>query len=89
MRDFLARCKRIFRLRTAKSRCSVGFMKAVAEIINSIGRNRIEAAFGLSRRRVDEWVQFNMIPSLYFHGLERMAGQPLPRNLFSFKDAAE
>ena len=61
-------------------------METVSDIIKFIGRNRVEAAFGVSKRRVDQWLQFNVIPSLYFHGLERMAGQPLPRGLFSFKE---
>jgi hypothetical protein len=63
-------------------------MQTVADIINFVGRSRVEAAFGVSKRRVDQWIQFNAIPSLYFHGLERMAGQPLPRPLFTFKEPA-
>ncbi len=64
-------------------------METAHDILDYIGRDRVSAAFGLSKRRIDEWLQFNCIPSLYFHGLERMAGRPLPRNIFSFKDAQE
>jgi hypothetical protein len=64
-------------------------MDTASEIITFIGRARVEAAFGVSKRSVDQWMQFNVIPSLYYHGLERMAGRPLPRGLFSFKDPAE
>lgn len=61
-------------------------METAAQIINYIGAARVQGAFGVSKRRVDEWCQHNVIPALYFHGLERMAGQPLPRTLFSFKE---
>ena len=64
-------------------------MNTVADILDFIGRPRVMAAWGLSKRRIDEWLQFNTIPSLYYNGLERMAGRPLPRDLFSFKDFSE
>jgi hypothetical protein len=64
-------------------------MESTHDILKYIGRDRVAAAFGLSKRRIDEWLQFNRIPSLYYHGLERMAGRPLPRDLFSFKDVQE
>lgn len=69
--------------------CHLPVMNTVAEILAFIGRHRVMAAWGLSKRRIDEWLQFNCIPSLYYDGLERMAGRPLPRSLFSFKEPAE
>jgi hypothetical protein len=64
-------------------------MENARDIIAYIGRARVALAFGLSKRRLDEWLQHNRIPSLYYDGLERMAGRPLPRTLFSFKAPAE
>jgi hypothetical protein len=64
-------------------------MENTQDILRYIGRQRVATAFKLSKRRIDEWLQFNVIPSLYFDGLERMAGRPLPRNLFSFKAPTE
>ena len=64
-------------------------MENTQDILRFIGRQRVAAAFNLSKRRIDEWLQFNLIPALYFDGLERMAGRPLPRNLFTFKTPSE
>jgi hypothetical protein len=64
-------------------------MENTHDILAYIGRERVAAAFKLSKRRLDEWLQYNVIPSLYYDGLERMAGRPLPRKLFTFKMPSE
>jgi len=62
-------------------------MKTASDIIDAIGRNRIMAAYGVKARVLQHHAQNNRLPALWFDGLEKMAGQPLPRHLFAFKEA--
>jgi hypothetical protein len=64
-------------------------MKTVAEVIDYIGQDRVKRAFGVNTRRLNQCRQFNQLSALWYDALERMAGRPLPRDLFSFKDVQE
>jgi hypothetical protein len=64
-------------------------MKTARDITSYLGRERIQAALGLSRRNVTQWEQMNLIPALYYDALERMTGRPLPRSIFTFKGLSD
>jgi hypothetical protein len=60
-------------------------METPAHIIDTCGEDAIIAAIGVDRKRVQKARREPQLPSLWFDALERLAGQPLPRHLFTFK----
>lgn len=64
-------------------------MKTVSDIIATVGKARIKAAYGVGTRLLQLYAQNNTLPAAWFDGLERMTGQQLDRRLFSFKEPAE
>jgi hypothetical protein len=64
-------------------------MENVTDIINRIGKPRIRAAYGVGDRILNRYIQDNRLPAAWFDGLEKMTGQALPRNLFTFKEVAK
>ena len=64
-------------------------MKTVTEIIERVGRPRVMAAYGVKERLLRHYIQDNRLPAAWFDGLEKMTGQALPRNLFTFKEVAK
>lgn len=64
-------------------------MKTVTDIINTVGKPRIKAAYGVADRVLQIYAKQNTLPAAWFDGLEKMTGQALPRNLFTFKEVAK
>ena len=64
-------------------------MEHVSDIINKIGKPRIKAAYGISDSILNRYIRDNALPAAWFDGLEKMTGQALPRNLFTFKEVAK
>ena len=64
-------------------------MKTASDIVAALGEDAVAAAFGITVKQVRKRVREGLLPTLWFAALERMAGQPLPRQAFSFKVAAE
>ena len=63
-------------------------METASDIINAAGRDRIKAEFGVQDRVLQHYSVKGVLPAAWFHTLERLTGQELPRHLFSFKGAA-
>ena len=64
-------------------------MKTASDIIEHIGRPRIKRAYAVADRVLQIYAKENKLPAAWFDGLEKMAGQSLPRQLFTFKDAKQ
>jgi len=62
-------------------------METASDIIAAVGRDRIKAEFNLQDRVLQHYAAKGTLPASWFDTLERLAGQPLPRRLFSFKGA--
>ena len=60
-------------------------MKNTREIIDTLGRDAIAQKLGVALRRVDRARTDERIAASWYAGLCELAGQDLPRNLFTFK----
>lgn len=60
-------------------------MKTPREIIETIGRDAIAERIGAAPRRVDRARTERALPASWYAALCDMAGQDLPRQLFTFK----
>lgn len=64
-------------------------MKTAPEIIDFIGQDKIIAAMHVQADAVRKARAAGVLPASWYHTLEKLAGRPLPRDVFSFKgDAA-
>ena len=63
----------------------LGSMKTPREILDGIGRDRIVETLGVDKRRVNRAAYDDQLPALWYAALCDLAGQDLPRELFSFK----
>ena len=60
-------------------------MKTTKEIIESIGRDAIASKLEVAPRRVDRARTEERFAASWYAGLCDLAGQDLPRHLFTFK----
>jgi hypothetical protein len=60
-------------------------MKNTRDIIDNMGREAIAKKLGVALRRVDRARTEERIPASWYAGLCDLAGQDLPRHLFTFK----
>ena len=60
-------------------------MKTHRDIIETLGREAIAAKLGIALRRVDRARTENALPASWYAALCDLAGQDLPRHLFTFK----
>jgi hypothetical protein len=61
-------------------------MENTSHIIDAAGgRQAVIDALGIKLRVLQHHIQHGQLPAVWFWVLEDMANQPLPRNLFSFK----
>jgi hypothetical protein len=60
-------------------------MKTASDIIDTIGAERVMSAVGVKKRRIDQARQDGRLPASWYHILEEMTGEALPRRLFTFK----
>jgi hypothetical protein len=68
------------------SRYRPGMMKP-ADILDSLGRERVAAAIGVDMRRVQRAANEDRLPALWYAALCDLAGHDLPREVFTFKYA--
>ena len=60
--------------------------RTAKDIVDAIGKPRINAAMGLrSKRSIEMHVQSGRLPAAWFDFCEKATGCKLPRGLFSFK----
>lgn len=64
-------------------------METAHDIIAAVGRDRVKARFGVKDRVLQLYIKNGTLPAVWFDALEMMAGQALPRRLFSFKGVDE
>jgi len=62
-------------------------MNTPREILEYVGQERAAAALGVTLYRVDRAARSPSLPASWLDTLEKLAGQPLPRNVFAFKRA--
>ena len=60
-------------------------MKTAAEIIDFISQDAVCAELQITPDAVRKAVVKGELPSSWYNALERLAGRPLPRDVFSFK----
>jgi hypothetical protein len=60
-------------------------MNTASEIIETVGREAMQAHFDVQPRVLRHYAKIGRLPAAWFDLLERLTGQTLPRNLFSFK----
>lgn len=60
-------------------------MKTVTEIMDFIGRDRLMAEIGVKSSAVRMAEKSGQAPALWYDAMERLAGRPLDRKLFTFK----
>ena len=63
-------------------------MEQITHLYDKIGRAQIMAAFEVGPRVLQHHAALGVLPSTWFAGMEALAGEPLPRQLFSFKAIA-
>ena len=61
-------------------------MKTPSHIIDLCGGDEaVMAAVGTGRKRILQARTGDKLPALWFDAMEKLAGQPLPRDVFTFK----
>jgi hypothetical protein len=60
-------------------------MKTAQDIIDTIGRERVMDLFGVKVRVIQHHLARGTLPADWYAGLCDLAGQDLPRHLFTFK----
>jgi hypothetical protein len=55
------------------------------EILNTLGRERVAAALGVTVLRVDRATNERRLPASWYDVLCELAGYDLPRTIFTFK----
>ena len=60
-------------------------MDSTRQLLDTLGRRDVATALGVSYFRVERATRAKRLPASWFDALEKMAGQPLPRHLFTFK----
>lgn len=60
-------------------------MKTLSEILDYIGRERLMAEVGVKSSAVRMAEKAGRAPALWYDAMERLAGRPLDRSLFTFK----
>ncbi len=60
-------------------------MKNVPDLITFIGADRMASALGLTPHSIEKAKTQRRFPASWYDALERLAGRPLDRKMFSFK----
>lgn len=60
-------------------------MKTPQDLIDFIGPEALQAALGVGPDRIRLARQADRLPALWYDAMERLAGRPLDRRLFTFK----
>ena len=63
-------------------------METASDIIDYIGKDRVQLAFGVTDERLRQVRKENKLPANWYDTCERLAGRPLARTLFAFKGSA-
>lgn len=72
-----------------RRRSAAAGMKTAPEIIDYIGQDALMAALNVQADAVRKARKSGVLPAAWYDAMERLAGRPLPRSLFSFKGAPE
>ena len=64
-------------------------MNTASEIIDFVGAERIKEALSVKDDAVRKARTAGIMPASWYDAVERLAGRPLPRSLFTFKGAPE
>jgi hypothetical protein len=64
-------------------------MKTASQIIDYIGLPTLRAALGVKPDAIRKARRKGQIPAAWYDTCERLAGRPLPREVFSFRGVAE
>lgn len=64
-------------------------MKTLTEILEYIGRDKLMSEVGVKSSAVRMAEKSGKAPAAWYDAMERLAGRPLDRNLFTFKGAAD
>jgi hypothetical protein len=65
--------------------CSLRRMKTPSEILNFVGVDAARNALGVGADRMRIAQKADKLPASWYDTLERLAGRPLPRDVFTFK----
>ena len=60
-------------------------MNTLTQIFDYIGRDRLMAEIGVKDSAIRMAEKKGQAPALWYNAMERLAGRPLDRNLFTFK----
>lgn len=63
-------------------------METPRQILDTVGREAAAQALGVGAHRIDRATRDPKLPASWFDTLERLAGEPLPREVFAFKASA-
>jgi hypothetical protein len=64
-------------------------MNTASEIIDFVGQDAIMAELKVQADAVRKARTSGVLPASWYDAMERLAGRPLPRSVFSFKGAKE
>ena len=64
-------------------------MKTAPEIIDYVGQDAIMAELGVQADAVRKARAAGVLPASWYDAMERLAGRPLPRSVFTFKGAQQ
>ena len=60
-------------------------MENTADLLAKIGHDKAATALGVAVTRIKRATFEDRLPAAWYDALERLAGEPLPRALFTFK----
>jgi len=60
-------------------------MDTIRQIVDFVGRDKAREALGVSADMLRYAIRRNRAPAAWYDALERLAGRPLDRGLFTFK----
>lgn len=61
-------------------------MKTPAEIVNFIGRDALASAVGVKQDAIRMALKSGRLPAAWYVACETLAGRPLPREAFTFRE---
>jgi len=62
-------------------------MKTLTDVLNYIGRDKVMSAVGVKSSAVRMAEKSGRAPAAWYDAMERLAGRPLDRSMFTFKQA--
>lgn len=64
-------------------------MKTPADIVKFIGRDALASAVGVKQDAIRMALKAGRLPAAWYVACETLAGRPLPRDAFSFREVAK